>query len=359
MRQRLLFLQDRLAQNALVARRRVQDAVLDHVDERRRLDGDQLAVFFHMDLMPGHHLTGGVDAVLRHERNVLGQDVGGQGRGRIGQVHQPAALGLRHPGAVIAVAAEDDAAVALEDLAQKDIERLLEIRRARQAVGEAAELLGHDRVEDRIGARDRLARAGHAELEFIAGESQRRGAVAVGRILRDGGQHVDADAQLTAGLFGVVLLGDDGVDDILQLGAEEDGDHGRGRLLRAETVVVAREGDGAAQQLLIFIHARDEGRQEQQKLRVLAGRLAGGEEVFARVGAQRPVIVLAGAVDTRKGLFMQQADQPVPVGDLLHDLHCQLVLVVGGVAVAVDGGHLVLGRSDLVVLGLAQNAELP
>ena len=56
---------------------------------------------------------------------------------------------------------------------------------------------------------------------------------------------------------------------------------------------------------------------------------------------------------------MQQADQPVPVGDLLHDLHGQLVLVVGGVAVAVDGGHLVLGRRDLVVLGLAQNAELP
>ena len=56
---------------------------------------------------------------------------------------------------------------------------------------------------------------------------------------------------------------------------------------------------------------------------------------------------------------MQQADQPVPVGDLLHDLHGQLVLVVGGVAVAVDGGHLVLGRRDLVVLGLAQHAELP
>ena len=49
----------------------------------------------------------------------------------------------------------------------------------------------------------------------------------------------------------------------------------------------------------------------------------------------------------------------MPVGDLFHDLHCDLVLVAGGVRVAVDGRHLVLGGGHLVVLSLGQDAELP
>ena len=100
----------------------------------------------------------------------------------------------------------------------------------------------------------------------------------------------------------------------------------------------------AAQQLLILVHALDEGGQEQQELGVLAGGLAGLEEVLAGIGGQRPVVVLAGAVDAREGLFVQQAHQVVALGHLLHHLHGQLVLVAGGVGVGIDGGHLVLGR---------------
>ena len=69
--------------------------------------------------------------------------------------------------------------------------------------------------------------------------------------------------------------------------------------------------------------------------------------------------MLTGAVDAGKGLFMQQADETVALGDLLHRLHDELVLIVGGVGVAVDGGHLVLTGGDLVVLGLGEHAELP
>ena len=46
------------------------------------------------------------------------------------------------------------------------------------------------------------------------------------------------------------------------------------------------------------------GRQKQQELGVLAGGLAGLEEVLASVGGEGPVVVLAGAVDAGKGLFM-------------------------------------------------------
>ena len=56
---------------------------------------------------------------------------------------------------------------------------------------------------------------------------------------------------------------------------------------------------------------------------------------------------------------MQQADKIMPVGDLFHDLHRQLVLVAGGVDVGIDRGHLVLRGGDLVVLRLGQHAELP
>ena len=56
---------------------------------------------------------------------------------------------------------------------------------------------------------------------------------------------------------------------------------------------------------------------------------------------------------------MQQADEPMLLRDLFHDLHRELILVVGGVCVGIDRRHLVLGRGDLIVLGLGQNAELP
>ena len=158
---------------------------------------------------------------------------------------------------------------------------------------------------------------------------------------------------------GVVVFADDGIDDALKLGAEEDGDDSRGRFLRAETVIVAREGDGAAQKLLILIHALDERGEHQQEHGVLARRLAGGEEVFASVGRERPVNVLARAVDAREGLFVQQAHKVVALGDLFHRLHDELVLVARGVGVGVDGGHLVLAGRDLVVLGLGEYAELP
>ena len=69
--------------------------------------------------------------------------------------------------------------------------------------------------------------------------------------------------------------------------------------------------------------------------------------------------MLAGAIDAGKGLFVQQAHQAVAVCHLLHHLHHQLVLVAGGVGVGVDGGHLVLGGGHLIVLGLAEHAQLP
>ena len=69
--------------------------------------------------------------------------------------------------------------------------------------------------------------------------------------------------------------------------------------------------------------------------------------------------MLAGAVDTVKGLFVEQAHQTVALGHLLHDLHGQLVVVGGHVGGGINGGQLMLGGRHLVMLGLGQDAQLP
>ena len=124
-------------------------------------------------------------------------------------------------------------------------------------------------------------------------------------------------------------------------------------------MIVARAGDADAQQILILVHGLDHRRQEQQELRVLHRRRARIEQVFAPVGGNRPVVVLARSVHALERLFMQQADQPVAVGDLLHHLHRELVVVGGDVRGRKDRRHLVLAGRDLVVLRLGVYAQLP
>ena len=98
--------------------------------------------------------------------------------------------------------------------------------------------------------------------------------------------------------------------------------------------------------------------QKNRNSRFSCGVVARLEQVDARVGAHRPVVVLARAVDARERLLVQQADEPVAAGDVLHDLHRQLLVVGADVGVLEDRRDLVLGRRDLVVAGLDRHAEL-
>ena len=126
-----------------------------------------------------------------------------------------------------------------------------------------------------------------------------------------------------------------------------------------EAVVVARARNGEAQQILILVHGADDGADHEQEARVLAWGLAGGEEVDARIGGEPPVVVLAGAVDSGEGLFVQQAGQPVAARNLFHNLHRELVVVHGDAARLKHGRELVLGGRDLVVLRFGGDAEPP
>mmetsp|Transcript_63588 Transcript_63588/g.166544 ORF Transcript_63588/g.166544 Transcript_63588/m.166544 type:complete len:413 (-) Transcript_63588:22-1260(-) len=91
----------------------------------------------------------------------------------------------------------------------------------------------------------------------------------------------------------------------------------------------------------------------------LTGRvcLPGVEEVQAGVGAHRPVVVLPGAVDAGEGLLVEEHVEAELRRLLFADLHEEHVVVGGEGGLAVDGGHLVLGRGDLVVQHRHRDAE--
>ena len=116
-------------------------------------------------------------------------------------------------------------------------------------------------------------------------------------------------------------------------------------------MIVARACYGDPQQILIFIHRLDDGGQKQKELSVFRRGVSRLQKIDAGVGGDRPVVVLAAAVDPVKGLFMEQTGQAMAFGNLFHDLHGQLVVVGGHVGVGEDRCQLMLGRGHLIVLG--------
>ena len=74
--------------------------------------------------------------------------------------------------------------------------------------------------------------------------------------------------------------------------------------------------------------------------------------VAARIGGQRPVVVLAGAVYAGERLFVEQAHQIMLGGALFHHHHNQLVGVAGVTGIGVYRCKLVLAGCALIMLGL-------
>jgi hypothetical protein len=111
------------------------------------------------------------------------------------------------------------------------------------------------------------------------------------------------------GLLGAALL--DLLEDVRELVAQEDRDDRRRRLVGAQAVVVARVRDDRPQQRRVLVHRADDRRAEHQELRVLVRRVARIQQVALRRAAQRPVQVLARAVDAGERLLVQQAGHAV------------------------------------------------
>ena len=105
--------------------------------------------------------------------------------------------------------------------------------------------------------------------------------------------------------------------------------------------------------------AADDGRQEGQELRVVVRVVAGVEKVLAVVGAHRPVVVLARAVDAREGLLVGQEHKVVLARDPPHHAQHDHVVVGADRRGLVHRGHLELRRCHLVVARLGRDAQPP
>ena len=127
-----------------------------------------------------------------------------------------------------------------------------------QLIGIALQLLGDGGVQDGVAIAQVFGRAGHTELELVAGEGEGRGTVAVGGVLAELGQHVHAQVHLHLDGACVGRIGRDGVDDGFQLFAHEDGDDGRRCLIGTQTVVVARGSHRGAQQIGVLVNSLDD-----------------------------------------------------------------------------------------------------
>ena len=335
-----------------------QNLLVGHVNHRESLDVDEVRILLELDLVVALGLDAAHDAELLEQGDVLLLHHRRRSIGQRAQVGQAALGGLLSPLGAVAVAVEDDVLVVGQGLLDPGHGVGLKARAALHGVGEILELLGNGRVEHHVGVGQVLARTSGAELELVAREGEGRGAVAVGGVLGKVGQHRHAQvhALLVVALVGLAL--DDGLDDAVELVAQEDGDDCGRCLVGAQTVVVTGRGNADAQHLLVIVHSGDDAGEEDEELQVLLGGVAGIEQVLA-VGRQRPVVMLARAVDALERLLVLQAHQAVVAGDDLHELHDEQVVVDGDVGLLEHGSKLVLAGGDLVVLGLCRHGELP
>ena len=172
-------------------------------------------------------------------------------------------------------------------------------------------------------------------------------------------QHGGAELEVALRRRRVARAGLDRPEDLLQLGAEEDRDDRRRRLVGPEPVVLARRARptpaaaaGACRPPACT------AAQKNRNCRFSCGVSPGSSRLRARVGAHRPVVVLARAVDAGERLLVQEADEPVAARHVLHHLHRQLLVVAADVRVLEHRRDLVLRRRDLVVARLDRHAEL-
>ena len=69
--------------------------------------------------------------------------------------------------------------------------------------------------------------------------------------------------------------------------------------------------------------------------------------------------MLSASIYSGKRFFMKQAHKPMLCRNLLHNFHCQLVMVCRDVCCCIDRGKFMLRRGNFVMFCLCQNPQLP
>ena len=122
--------------------------------------------------------------------------------------------------------------------------------------------------------------------------------------------------------------------------------------MRAQSMVVSGTCHGNAEKVLIIVHRLQHSAEKEQELRVLCRGVPRFQEVDSRIGGDRPIIMLTASVDSFEGFFVEQAYHIVFLGDFLHNLHRQLIVIDGDVRGCVNGSEFMLGGRGVVMLGL-------
>ena len=352
-------------------RRQLRELVRDDgTDHRARdlkrdvgLDANAPLVVLASDLEAREHFAARENAVFLEERDVPLVLERRERFHRVVQVGKSAALRLLRPAVRIAVAGEDDALVRLHLHPQQLLEVLVEVPLHRvELVAQRVDRLRDDGVQDHLALCAVLRGTRRAELELVAGKGERRGAVAVGRVLRERWQRIDPEAHpalpprfICAFHLHLVL---DGIEHVVQLVAQKHRDDRGRRFVRAETVVVARPRRRLAENVGMHLDRADDRKEKGDEDCVLAGIRPRRQEIASAVG-DGPVAVLAAAVDALERLLVEEADEVVLLGGLTQDLHDEHVVIDGEVQVLEHRRQLELRGRDLVVARLRGDAEPP
>ena len=122
-------------------------------------------------------------------------------------------------------------------------------------------------------------------------------------------------------------------------------------------MAVSGTHDGGAQQVLVFVYHHQYVYQEGKEQHVPFRILARCKQIDTRIGAKRPVVVLAGAVHAVVGFFVKQYGEVMLACDAFHQIHHKLVVVVGKVGILKDRRQLKLVGSYFVMAGLDRDTQ--
>ena len=186
----------------LVLQRRGEDVAIGHQHHQLAFDVDGLVVVLEEHFVARVHLALVEHLVPVEQLDDRGRD---QLRQRIDGVLEVEELALARfllPLRRVVVAVEHDSLVLAGDLRQQLGDRRVQLFAlgdgALEVGGDRVERVGHRHVQHRVRPGDVLARRHGAELELVAGEGKRAGAVAVARVARQLRQNADAHVERAA-----------------------------------------------------------------------------------------------------------------------------------------------------------------
>ena len=353
---------DALGQLPLEAIGRREDEAVAHQHHELCFDVDRFVVLLDRHVVACVPLPFGQDAVLLERLDHVGLHRLAVGLDRGAVVEQPALGRFLLPFVGVAVAVEDDLLVLLEQLHQQLLDGGLELLAVLQPLfelgGAVVERLGDGDVEGDARQRDALVRRDRAELELVAGEGERAGAVAVAGIARQLRQHADADIEDAAALGRLGAAGlFDLLEDVGELVAEEDRDDRRRRFVGAEPMVVAGAGDAEAQQPLELVDRAETAAQNTRNWMLSCGVSPGLSRLLPSSSLMLQFRCLPEPLTPANGFSCIRQASPY-FGAIRRSISIVIIWwSVATLAFSKIGATSILPGRDFVVAGLDRHAD--